>query len=81
MLLDELMPVYDVAERHRIVVRAAPELVFGAIREADLGRGPVTRVLLTVRAMPAAVIALLRSPRAARAEWRARRSDRRRGSG
>ena len=67
MLLDELMPVYDVVERHRIIVHAAPEIVFAAIREADLGRGPLTRTLLTVRAVPAAVIAFLRSPRAARA--------------
>jgi hypothetical protein len=40
VLLDELMPVYDVVERHRIVVHAAPETVFAAIREANLGRGP-----------------------------------------
>ncbi len=79
MLLDELMPVYDVVERHRIIVHATPEIVFDAIRAANLGRGPLTRTLLTVRAVPAAVIAFLRSPRAARAEWRARRSGRRRG--
>jgi hypothetical protein len=79
VLLDELMPVYDVVERHRIIVHATPEIVFDAIRAANLGRGPLTRTLLTVRAVPAAVIAFLRSPRAARAEWRARRSGRRRG--
>jgi hypothetical protein len=76
VLLDELMPVYDVVERHRIVVHAAPETAFAAIREANLGRGPLTRTLLTVRAVPAAVIALLRSPQAARAEWRTSRSGR-----
>jgi hypothetical protein len=79
VLLDELMPVYDVVERHRTVVHAAPDVVFGAIREADLGRAALTRTLLAVRVIPAAVLAFLRSPRAARAQWRARRSDRRRG--
>ena len=40
VLLDELMPVYDVVERHRIVVRAAPDIVFDAIREANLAPKP-----------------------------------------
>jgi hypothetical protein len=79
MLLDELMPVYDVVERHQTVVRAAPDVVFRAIREADLAGGPVTRALLAVRVLPAATLALARSPRAALAEWRARRAERRRG--
>ena len=46
MILDELMPTYDVVERHQTVVRAAPEQVFAAIGEADLGGGLVTRTLL-----------------------------------
>ncbi len=79
MLLNDLMPVYDVVERHRTVVDAVPAVVFRAIREADLGGEPLTRALLAVRAIPAGVIALARSPRAARAEWRVRRS--RRGQG
>ena len=73
------MPVYDVVERHRILVRAAPEVVFGAIRAADLGRDPLTRTLLAVRAIPAAGLAFLRSPRAALAEWETRRTHRRPG--
>jgi hypothetical protein len=64
LLLDELMPEYDVVERHRIIVRASPELVFDAIREANLAGGSITRLLLTFRAIPAAVITLARSPRA-----------------
>ena len=79
MLLDDLMPVYDVVERHAIVVRAAPRVVFRAIRRADLGGGLLTRALLGVRAVPAAVLAVARNPQAALPEWRRRRADRARG--
>lgn len=60
-LLHELMPRFDVVERHRTVVRAPPPTVYAAIREAELGTAPLTRVLLALRALPAAVIGLLRS--------------------
>lgn len=43
MLLDELMPQYDVVERHQTLVRAEPSAVYAAVREADLAGGPVTR--------------------------------------
>ena len=74
MLLDELMPRYDVVERHRIAVRAEREAVFAAIRTADLSGGVLTRTLLGLRMVPAALIALARSPGAALKEWRDRRS-------
>lgn len=77
MILDELMPRYDVVERHRTVVRAAPSAVYAAVREADLAGGPVSRALLALRALPAALLAVARSPRAALAEWRERRGTRR----
>ena len=77
MLLDELMPRYDVVERHAIVVGAPSEVVYGSIRRADLAGSPIARVLLTVRWMPAAVLAFLRSPGAALAELRRRRTRRR----
>jgi hypothetical protein len=76
VLLDELMPRYDVVERHATLVRAAPTAVYAAIREADLAGGPLTRLLLALRALPAALVALLRSPRAAVAELRERRARR-----
>jgi hypothetical protein len=79
LLLDDLMPVYDVVERHRTVVRAEPEAVFAALRSADLSGGLLTRTLLLLRAVPAALLALARSPRAALAELRARRAERRGG--
>lgn len=79
LLLDELMPRYDVVERHRIVVDAPPEIVFRSIREADLSGNVVTRLLLAVRAAPAALIAFVRSPRAARDEYLDRTAKRVRG--
>ena len=74
MLLDELMPRYDVVERHRTIARATPAVVYAAIREADLAGDAITRALLTLRALPAALLAVLRSPRAAVIEHRARRT-------
>lgn len=76
MLLDELMPQYDVVERHRIIVHASPAVVFRAIREANLSGGPITRALLAIRAIPAAIVSLLKSPRAARAQYRDHTSTR-----
>lgn len=75
MLLDDLMPVYDVAERHSTSVRAAPATVFAAIKEFDLTDSLVTRGLLFARALPGVLVALARSPRAALAEPRARRAE------
>jgi hypothetical protein len=63
VLLDELMPKYDVIERHRTVVAARPDTVYAALRAADLAGGPRAKLLLAVRAMPSALIALVRSPR------------------
>ena len=76
MLLDELMPRYDVVERHRIRVLAAPATVYAAIRTADLTGGPFTRLLLAIRKLPAALLAAAHSPREAQAEWRAPRTSR-----
>jgi hypothetical protein len=75
MLLDDLMPVYDVVERHHIVVRAAPAIVFASIKSFDLSGSLLTRALLAVRSLPGVLVALLRSPRTARAEARARRAE------
>lgn len=76
MLLDELMPRFDVAERHGTRVRASPAETFAALREADLSGGALTRTLLALRAVPAALLAFARSPRAAAAELRTRRAHR-----
>jgi hypothetical protein len=63
-LLNELMPVYDVAERHETLVRAAPDAVYSALREADMASGLVPRILLALRALPGAIL----SPRATHRE-------------
>ena len=76
MLLDELMPRFDFVERHRIRVRAGPTEIFAALRESDLSGGALTRSLLALRAVPAALLAFARSPKAAVAELRARRARR-----
>ena len=81
MLLDELMPRYDVVERHRTLVRAEPEAVYAAIREADLAGGPLATVLMTIRLVPAALIGLLRAPRQATRELRERAERRKAGGG
>ena len=75
MLLDDLMPVYDVVERHHIAVRAAPTAVFGAIRSFDLSSSLLTRALLLVRAVPSVLVALVRSPRTALDEPRRLRAE------
>jgi hypothetical protein len=65
MLLDELMPKYDVVERHQILVDAPPDTVFDALRKADLGSGVMTSTLLKLRALPAILLGILQSPRRA----------------
>ena len=76
MILDELMPRYDVVERHRTRILAPSATVYAAIREADLASAPATRTLLALRSVPAALLAMLRSPRAAIAEYRERKARR-----
>jgi hypothetical protein len=73
VLLDELMPKYDVIERHRTVVAAGTDTVYAALRRADLAGGPLAKLLLAVRAMPSALIALFRSPVSTFVELRAPR--------
>jgi hypothetical protein len=71
VLLDDVMPVYDVVERHHIVVHAAPATVFAAIKTFDLSDSLLTRALLFVRTIPSVLGALVRSPRTALAQTRA----------
>jgi hypothetical protein len=54
-LIDEFLPTYSTVEWHLITVRAPAEVVYRALRTADLG-GPVpVRLLLALRALPAAL--------------------------
>jgi hypothetical protein len=51
MLLDELLPVYDVVERHARAIAAPPERVYTAVRAIDFGASPVIRGLLLLRSL------------------------------
>ena len=53
MLLSELLPDYDVRERHTIELEAPPERVFDAVRATTLGEMPVVRALFRLRGLPA----------------------------
>jgi hypothetical protein len=47
------MPTCDVSEFHDTTVRAPVQEVYDALRTADLGRSPIVRLLLRLRALPA----------------------------
>lgn len=48
-LLDQFIPVYDVAERHHVRIAAPPEITFRAACEQDLMAVPVVRAIFTAR--------------------------------
>lgn len=48
-LLDSLMPVYDVGDRHRIAVGASADVTLAAAREIDLNDSPIARVVFKAR--------------------------------
>jgi hypothetical protein len=52
MLIDEFLPIYDVRERHRIMVQAPAERVYGAIRTLDISEAHLTRLLFRLRGLP-----------------------------
>jgi hypothetical protein len=64
MLLDDVLPVYDVRSRHQTIVRASPERVYAALWSANLAP-PLVRLLLGARALPGALAASLARPREA----------------
>ena len=68
-LLDELVPVYDVAARYRTQVRADPATVYEALGRADLAASPLIRMLFLLRHLPAW---LVRAPQSARFGSRSR---------
>jgi len=51
MLIEQLMPVYDVIERHRTRVAAPPARAWQAILQVDLRRSAVIRALLAARGL------------------------------
>jgi hypothetical protein len=55
MLIDDLMPRWDVRSRHQISVQATAAVTYAAIRSVDLGAHPIVRGLLGLRRLPAAL--------------------------
>ena len=53
--LDLLLPSYDAVERHSILVNSAPDTVYRAVLTTDLGRPLPVRLLMGLRAVPAAL--------------------------
>lgn len=52
MLLDDLLPVWDVRSVHAAVVAAPPRAVYAAVRRLDLGGSPINRLLFMARGLP-----------------------------
>ena len=51
-LVDEVMPVYQVASRHSRIVRAPAATVYAEIRRVEFGQAPVVRGLFALRGLP-----------------------------
>jgi len=51
MLIDRFLPVFDVREVHEMEIDAPPEIVYDAVRQADL-RDPALDALFTLRELP-----------------------------
>jgi len=56
MLIDDVMPKWEVGSRHQIVVHAGVAETYAAIRSANLGAHPMARLMLGVRALPGALL-------------------------
>jgi len=51
VLLDELMPTFDVVERHARAIAAPPEQLYGVLRALDFGESPIIRALWMLRSL------------------------------
>lgn len=52
-VLDDVLPVYRHRERHALQIAAAPEVVWSAFHGVSVGDLRLTRVLTTIRTLPA----------------------------
>jgi hypothetical protein len=59
MLIDRILPAFDVSEVHEVEIDAPPEIVYQAIRQTDL-RDPVIDALFAVRELPSRLAEKLR---------------------
>lgn len=53
MLIDRYLPVFDLSERHEVVVAAPPDRTYAAARRMDLARSRAVRGLFVLRMLPA----------------------------
>lgn len=67
MLIDDVMPWWEVGARHHIMVNAGVAETYAAIRSANLGAHPMMRVMLGLRALPGALFSRKLGELAARA--------------
>ena len=74
-LLDSWLPRYEFSEHHARLVHAPASAVQRALREVDVARIPLVRVLMVLRALPA----LVASPRRTLARLGRRTHERRMG--
>ncbi len=51
-LIRKYMPVFDVFERHEILVNADPGRVYSAVKQLDAGESPVVKWLFRLRGIP-----------------------------
>jgi hypothetical protein len=63
MLIDELLPGYDVIERHQVVVAAPAATVYRSVRDLDVGRLPAASLLMVLRGIPHFLTGTLRPTR------------------
>ena len=53
MLLDDVLPEYEVSEVHSVRIAAPPGVVLEAVKRATPGEMPLVRLLFAVRSLPA----------------------------
>ncbi|MFO0970648.1 MAG: hypothetical protein U0793_34345 [Gemmataceae bacterium] len=51
MLIDDYLPRFDVYERHSILIEAAADEIYAALRTTDFGASGLVRLLLRMRAL------------------------------
>ncbi len=52
MLIDRFMPIFDVSERHEMLIHARPDRTYAALRRMDLARSVPVRLLFVLRGLP-----------------------------
>ena len=61
-VLDDVLPVYRHRERHATQIAAAPEVVWSALHAVSAGDLRLTRLLMSIRALPARLPGARRPP-------------------